>query len=365
MSLSAYVHIPFCARKCNYCAFYSAASSEKQIEAYVYALENQIRNNASKGEKLASVFFGGGTPSLLKPHLFLRILNALNDTFDLSCAEITTELNPDSVDNILDPSVFSKFTRFSMGVQSFDDEELNILGRLHDSAKAVDAFEKLRRAGAENINIDLMLALPGEDHVDKIEKTLNTAISLSPEHISAYILTPEHGTPLYEKFGNFNDDIAPDIYRLVCDKLAAAGYEHYEISNFAKKGKRCVHNMCYWTQQKYLAFGPSACGFDGTSRFRIDCTTDEFIENNGVVPLTVEETLSSEALADENIMLSLRLSDGVDKETFDAISAKNSKKMFIQNLLSSSLARINSRGGISLTDSGFLVSNEIIRNLIQ
>lgn len=364
MSLSAYVHIPFCARKCNYCAFYSAAPSEYQLESYVDALENQIRNSSSKGEKLTSVFFGGGTPSLLKPRLFLRILDALNETFDLTNAEITTELNPDSVDNILDSDVFLRFTRFSMGVQSFDDEELEILGRLHDSATAVNAFKKLRRAGAENINIDLMLALPGAEHVKKIENTLNTAISLSPEHISAYILTPEHGTPLYEKFGNFNDDMAPDIYRLVCDKLASEGYEHYEISNFAKNGRRCVHNMCYWTQQKYLAFGPSACGFDGASRFRIDCTTEEFIKNKGIVPLTVEETLSDEALSDEKIMLSLRLSDGIDKETLDKLSLKNSKKMFIQNLLSSSLARINDRGGLSLTDSGFLVSNEIIRNLI-
>ncbi len=364
MSTSAYVHIPFCARKCNYCAFYSAATNSVKIEKYVSALENQIRNSPSKGEKLKSVFFGGGTPSVLPPHLFERLLSALFDTFDLSDAEITTELNPDSVDNILDPSVFTKFTRFSMGVQSFDDEELSVLGRIHNADQAIKAFEKLRSADAKNINIDLMLALPGKNHFQKLEKTLETAIKLSPEHISAYILTPEENTPLYEKYGYFNDDIAPDIYRHVCNKLASAGYEHYEISNFAKKGYRCVHNMCYWTQQKYLAFGPTACGFDGTSRFRIDCSTDEFIEKNGIIEPVVEETLSFTNIEEEKTMLSLRLCDGIDKQTFDRIISDKQKKAFVDNLLSSSLAYVNDKGGLSLTDDGFLVSNEIIRNLM-
>lgn len=364
MSLSAYVHIPFCARKCNYCAFYSAATSSVKTEKYVLALENQIRKSSSKGEKLTSVFFGGGTPSVLPPHLFNRLLKALFETFDLSGAEISTELNPDSVDNILDPSVFSKFNRFSMGVQSFDDEELSVLGRIHNADQAIKAFGKLRSAGANNVNIDLMIALPGENHFQKLERTLETAIKLSPEHISAYILTPEESTPLYEKYGYFNDDIAPDIYRYVCKRLAFAGYEHYEISNFSKKGYRCLHNMCYWTQQKYLAFGPTACGFDGSSRFRIDCSIDEFIEKNGLVEPLVEENLSFTDLEEEKTMLSLRLCDGIDKQTFDRMIADKQKKGFVENLLSSSLAYVNDKGGLSLTDDGFLVSNEIIRNLM-
>lgn len=363
MSLSVYIHIPFCNRKCNYCAFYSEAANEKK-DAFVSCLVNQISLSPYKGDKLISVFFGGGTPSVLSKQQFARIFAALESTFDISDAEITTELNPDSVDNIADPAVFSRFTRLSMGVQSFDDEELSVLGRLHNSDQAVKAYEKLRASGAKNVNIDLMLALPGSDHIKKLETTLDTAISLCPEHISAYILTPEKGTPLYEKYGDFNSESAPDAYLLACKKLTEAGYEHYEISNFAKRNFRCVHNMCYWTQQKYLAFGPSACGFDGTSRYRINCSTDEFIAKKGNIVPSVEEILSPDELETEKIMLSLRLSDGIGRAALNKIFLYPPKKQFISRLISRSLAKINADGGLSLTDSGFLVSNEIIRNLI-
>ena len=283
MSLSAYIHIPFCRRKCNYCAFYSAPANETEIEEYVSALVNQIKSSDNYGEKLKSVFFGGGTPSVLSSIQFERILEALNAVFDVSDAEVTTELNPESIQNLLDYGLIKRFTRFSMGVQSFNEQELSLLGRLHNAAQAKEAFSALRSFGANNINIDLMLALPGDNHLKKLENTLDTVISLSPEHISAYILTPEAGTPLFEKYGNFNDDLSSEAYLIACDKLEKAGYEHYEISNFAKKGKRCIHNMCYWTQQQYLPFGPSACGFDGTHRYRIACTTNEYIKKMGIV----------------------------------------------------------------------------------
>ncbi|MBQ6052407.1 MAG: radical SAM family heme chaperone HemW [Clostridia bacterium] len=364
MSLSAYIHIPFCKRKCSYCAFYSAQAGESKKDEYVSALVNQIMSSKDAGEKLKSVFLGGGTPSVLFPSHLTRILDALEVVFDVSDAEVTTELNPESVQNLLDCRLIKRFTRFSMGVQSFDDEELSLLGRLHSSNQAKEAFSALRNFGAENINIDLMLALPGKNHLQKLEKTLDIAVSLSPEHISAYILTPEKGTSLFEKYGQNNDDLSSEAYLMACEKLEKAGYEHYEISNFAKKGKRCVHNMCYWTQQKYLAFGPSACGFDGNRRYRIDCSTDEYVKNKGIVAPLLEEELNGTELLSERIMLSLRLSDGIDGETLNEIRRNKEKERFIESLVSSSLAKYNERGGISLTDRGFLVSNNIISRLM-
>ncbi len=364
MSFSAYIHIPFCKRKCSYCAFYSASANDSEIDEYVSALVNQIKATETYGEKLKSVFFGGGTPSVLSAFQFTRILDALNAVFDVSDAEVTTELNPESVRNLLDYALIKRFTRFSMGVQSFDDEELSLLGRLHNAVQAKDAFYALRGFGADNINIDLMLALPGENHLKKLENTLETAISLSPEHISAYILTPENGTPLFDKYGLFNDELSSQAYLMACDKLEQAGYEHYEISNFAKKGKKCIHNMCYWTQQKYLPFGPSACGFDGIHRYRIGCTTDEYIKNRGTVTYSIEETLDDSDLTAEKIMLSLRLADGIDGDMLKPICQNKEKERFINGIVSSSLAKYNERGGISLTNRGFLVSNSIISRLM-
>ena len=365
MSYSAYVHIPFCVRKCSYCAFYSATATYEKIFRFVSALENQIKNTDCPEKKLRSVYFGGGTPSMLSPALYLRVTDAIMAVFDIAGAEITTELNPESVQNIVESDLIKRFTRFSLGVQSFDDEELNILGRVHDADSAVSAYNKLRDSGAKNINIDIMIGLPGKDHYRKLEKTLDIAISLCPEHISAYILTPERNTRLFSEYGFFNEGIAPDVYRYTCDRLENAGYDHYEISNFSKKGYRCEHNMCYWTQQRYCAFGPSACGFDGKTRYRIDCSTEDYIDKCGVVPVRIEETLDYDALESERIMLSLRLSDGTDKSLLDKLMLNVRKSALIERLISSSLARINERGGLSLTDDGFLVSNEIIRNLIS
>jgi oxygen-independent coproporphyrinogen-3 oxidase len=364
VSLSAYIHIPFCKRKCYYCAFYSYQAFPDTINAFVSALENQIRRSPYAGSQLRSVFFGGGTPSVLPLECYLRLLDALNDVFDLSNAEVTTELNPESVRNLLNSELIGRFTRFSIGVQSFDDEELSLLGRLHNSSQAKDAYFALRDAGAKNINIDLMIALPGPEHLKKLENTLETAISLDPDHISAYILTPEEGTPLYKKYGDFNEDSSSEPYIMVCEKLKQAGYEHYEISNFAKKDRRCVHNMCYWTQQQYFAFGPSACGFDGIHRYRINCSAKDYISKNGIITPSVEETLDTDQLFSEKVMLSLRLSDGTDAETLAKICENETKQRFVDQLISSFLARINESGGLSLTDRGFLVSNSIISELM-
>ena len=360
MNDSIYVHIPFCASKCGYCAFYSAPAGDEVYDGYVKALINQIKNTERRPEsEIKSVFFGGGTPSVLGSGRLYSILEALDEKFGISSAERTTELNPDSVEDLLsegDLPLF--FNRFSMGAQSFCDEELLLLGRRHDSESAKRAFYRLRDFGAENINIDIMLALPHENHEKKLEKTLGTLRELSPEHVSAYILTVESGTPFAKKYVS-DEDLGERCYFKVCDFLSDCGYEHYEISNFAKPDKRCDHNMGYWTQRPYYAFGPQACGFDGKNRFRNDCTTTEFIEKNGIIAPKIEETLSQKALADEKNMLALRLSDGTDSDIF----TENNKK-FIEMLLRKGFAKMNKNGGISLTDRGFLVSNTIITQLL-
>ena len=359
-NLSAYLHVPFCRRKCNYCDFFSAPPTSEAVSSYVNALCSQIRASSCRGEALRTVYVGGGTPSLLSEDDFTALVAALLDTFDLtSCVEFTVECNPESVTESWAKRLYSLgVNRISMGVQTFSDAALRRLGRLHTAAEAEKAFRILRDAGFSNISMDLMAALPEQD-LSALESDLDRMISLSPEHISVYLLKIEPNTP----FGltgvtEQDEETQRKMYLLTHQKLTEAGYEHYEISNFAKQGRRAVHNCVYWTGGEYLAFGPGASGFRDGVRYRIPENTAEFCRLNGLVSPFVEERVDAYAQKAEAIFLGLRMSDGIPLAWIDC------KKMpFLQRLCEEGLGVLADQR-FSLTAEGFLVSDGIVSALM-
>lgn len=263
-----YIHIPFCLRKCNYCSFLSFPAGEMQswVGRYVDCLIREIKMRGH-GEKADTVYFGGGTPSLLSAEQISRILGAVHDTFDIdSAAEITLEANPATID----PEKLGAFrslgiNRLSMGVQSTDDEVLKYLGRAHTAARARKDVQDARRAGFTNINMDLIFAVPGTS-VEDVMKDLERLVSLEPEHISFYSLQLEEGTPFFRDFEEgrlqeVSDDVDREMYHRGCDFLRDHGYEHYEISNFARPGRRSRHNSKYWSMAPYWGFGLGASSY--------------------------------------------------------------------------------------------------------
>lgn len=363
MSISVYVHIPFCASKCKYCDFYSAPATDEVREKYVSALISQINSADNISEPVKSVYFGGGTPSVLTEKQLYSVLEALDKKYSISSAERTLEVNPDSVLTARSEN-FLWFNRFSMGVQSFDDGELRLLGRRHTAAEAEKAYEFLRKF-AKNINLDLIIGIPSEDHAENLENSLNKLISLDPEHSSVYILKYEEGTPMYKMADmELPEDELSDLYLYVSEKMRGNGYEHYEISNYAKPGFRSVHNCAYWEQEKYLAFGTGAYGFDGKNRYHFEKDISEYINLNGKVSPIIDETLSSEQIYSEKIVLGLRMSDGLDKNIFAEICGDFHKKRFCENLIKNGMANILSNGNFALTPKGWLVSNSIIEELM-
>lgn len=364
-SKSIYVHIPFCASKCGYCSFYSVVADEETRNRYVDSLLNQINKvePLKRNYYIESVFFGGGTPSLLSKQELHRILEALDKKFDIRDAEISIEINPDSVANIVSENTVPDFNRFSMGVQSFNDSELRFLGRRHTAIQAVEAFELLRRFGAKNINLDFITGLPIAEHSKNLERTLQTASFLSPEHISVYLLSIEQNTPFSLLDFNVDEDSAADNYLYASEFLESEGYEHYEISNFAKPSYRCAHNMGYWRCRPYYAFGPAAAGFDGTTRFKYKEDLNEYLAKNGAVRPITEEVLDEKAKLREKFLLSLRLRDGITEKLYTRLRSKEANVEFIEKLLSEGLAVETDEKGFALTPKGWLVSNEIMREL--
>lgn len=285
--LSIYIHIPFCKRKCLYCDFLSAPACAQERESYVKALLREIEGMTQycSDYQIISVFFGGGTPSLLTAEQMQRIMNAVKTNYDLSAdAEISMECNPATATfDTLKAYRECGINRLSIGLQSANEEELKALGRIHDYSQFLQTYEDARRAGFSNINIDLMSALPGQT-LDSYEETLQKVMTLSPEHISAYSLIVEEGTPFYERYGESGDarsmegaseypalpdeDTERQMYYRTRELLEHAGYHRYEISNYAKEGYECRHNLTYWTGVEYVGFGIGAASYFKGYRYK-------------------------------------------------------------------------------------------------
>ncbi len=279
-----YLHIPFCKRRCIYCDFFSTTQSERKAE-YVRALcrELEMRKEYLDKEPIETIYLGGGTPSQLEKKDFEDIFSYIYKAYPVtSDAEITLEANPDD----LTPEYIAMlrtlpFNRLSMGIQTFQEPILKLLQRRHTARQAIEAFQECRKAGFQNISIDLMYGLPGETSASW-EQDLQQALSLHPEHISAYHLIYEEGTALWKlreqhKVEEVDEDLSVSLFSALIDRLTTAGYDHYEISNFCLPGFHSRHNSSYWTGKKYLGCGPSAHSYDGISRQWNIASLDKYI----------------------------------------------------------------------------------------
>ena len=353
----AYVHIPFCAKKCRYCDFYSFTADEETKEAYTQALIRQI--NTGSDFELASAYIGGGTPSVLGAGRLVRIAEALFRAGLRNGAEFTVEVNPESVSaDLIRTLAGAGINRISMGVQSFDDAQLKILGRLADKNRCLRAYSDILSGGISNIGIDLMLAVPGQD-AESLAQTLNQALELRPAHISAYLLSIEPGTGLAaDGVSPADDSLQEQMYLMTDRTLTEAGYEHYEISNFALPGMQSAHNMNYWACGPYTAYGSGAHGFDGLERYYYPPDAEAFIRSGGRIARITEQILSGRDKISEKIMLGLRTSKGIPADIIDG-----PKKQFLDRLCTEGLAS-KTRGGYALTPRGFLVSDAVIAELL-
>ena len=293
-----YLHTPFCKRRCIYCDFFSTTQSEKK-PAYVHALcqELDMRKNYLEGEDIETIYLGGGTPSQLTQEELEKIFSALYNIYKVKeDAEITLEANPDDLTPEYVHMLRSlPINRISMGIQTFQEETLKLLHRRHTAQQAIEAFQRCREAGFQNISIDLMYGLPGET-LYTWKEDLQQAIALRPEHISAYHLIYEEGTALWKlreqhQVEEADEDLSVTLFRTLIDELTHAGYEHYEISNFCLPGLHSRHNSSYWTGKKYLGCGPSAHSFNGTSRQWNVASLDKYIHaiQQGKLDYEIEE----------------------------------------------------------------------------
>lgn len=375
-NLGIYVHIPFCRSKCEYCDFYSLGGgrNKEAMGKYLAAVCQHVKESAvlAPDYVVDTVYFGGGTPSFFGAEGLSRILSEITRRFNMDKhPEISLEANPDSV-TVRDLTRLRRggFNRISLGVQSDNDVMLKKLGRPHDYQQAKYAVSAARRAGFENVSVDLMYGLPGQKLQDWRE-TLKNVLDLEPEHISCYGLKVEEGTPLWEYQDCANlpdDDDQADMYLAAVETLEKAGLHQYEISNFARSGFSCRHNLKYWLGDEYLSFGPSAASNFAGKRFTVQRDLQGYISgmSNGGVVLSECETIPVREQAGEYVMLRLRTTYGIEQEEYEKsfLLPFAPLEKLLQKYAKERLAR-QEQGRWRLTPRGFLVSNAILVELLD
>ena len=368
MELSVYIHFPFCKSKCAYCDFLSFAGREDLFGLYSDALENEIISAAKRfsGHTVKTVFLGGGTPTLPDAAYTRSIIEVLYDNYDIDReVEFTAEANPETVgsDKLRDLRK-SGVNRISFGVQSFDDGLLKRINRIHSAETAISSYNMARQAGFDNINLDLMFALPGQT-VEDWMRTLETAVSVNPEHMSCYGLTVEAGTPLSrdKTFVPANDETDRAMYRAAKDILNRAGYEHYEISNFAKGGFECRHNTVYWTGGEYAGFGLGAHSYINGVRWNNPESLDGYM--NGAEKENIQSLTEGERRF-EFVMLGLRMMRGISEDKFLCLFGKNIDYFYGEQLKTLETDRLITRknGVIALTSWGIDLSNKVFLDFL-
>ena len=369
-----YIHIPFCKQRCNYCAFYSTTLYNIR-EKYVDALCKEIvlRKEYAGSAPIGTIYFGGGTPSTLTMEQLQKICGTIYSTHSVSpTAEVTIECNPDD----LTPDFLAQlkqlpFNRISMGVQSFNDTQLKRLGRRHNAQKAREAVHNAREAGYNNISIDLIFALPGST-ITEWEHDLDSAIALHPDHLSAYNLTYEEGTPLYRAlergdFAELSEEENIEQFQMLITKMKEAGYRHYEISNFALPGCESCHNSSYWNDTPYIGCGAAAHSYNGTSRQWNIADIQEYIKGmeSGEHNFEIEQ-LTEEERYNDTILTRLRTADGLPlewmKEKFCEKLCNYMLRSAEKEIALGNLKKEN--GSLSLTEKGIFISDAVIRELI-
>ena len=366
---SVYVHVPFCSSKCRYCDFYSFAGAAEELkEEYTLALLRQI-SAAPDDRPVTTVYFGGGTPTLLGSDRLCRVLDALGKRLDIDTgAEVTVEINPNTQSRTdLERLRRAGFNRLSVGFQTLDEKARLLLGRTHGTDDFLRCMDAARGAGFDNISADMIFALPDTEPEKDIE-TAEFLCSCKPEHISAYELSYEEGTPLYgmrSRLSPPDEETVERIYDGICAVMKKTGYGHYEISNFSLSGYEARHNVNYWKRGEYLPFGAAAHGFIGGKRFSIirDCgeyirrtVGRSFFEACDDLP---DEPMSAEEAEAERVMLGLRLAEGIDAG--ERLCGERAD--FIAECKAAGLIRTDGTR-IALTERGWRVSNSVIAGLI-
>lgn len=319
---SIYIHIPFCKRRCKYCDFYKELY-RPEAEVYFDALGREMdhRRDYLRNDPMETIFFGGGTPSVFHPARLQSIIDKARSLWDvLPEAEITAEINPDDAsDEYLEALRRTDINRLSFGVQSFIDRDLELLGRRHTAEQAIRAVQKARELGFDNISIDLMFGIPGQDTMEW-EKNIMKALALGIDHVSAYMLTIEDDTPLANLIDAgllepVGEEVCEEQFLLTHNLLTDAGFEHYEVSNYARNPwKRSRHNSNYWCGERYLGLGPGAVSFNGKVRSSVVRDVDKYIEGAGTDSVYENEELSRHDRYNEYLMVSLRTSTGVQRD---------------------------------------------------
>ena len=321
---SLYIHVPFCATKCYYCAFNTYAFHKEQSSHYLEALRTEMELYRLESGRLKTVFLGGGTPSILSAKSLERLFTDMHAVFEIDeAAEITVECNPGTVDRQkLDAMRDAGVNRLSFGVQAMDDATLQAIGRIHTVDEVVQSYDLARGAGFDNINLDLIFALPNQT-IEEWRACLNEVVALQPEHISPYNLMIEEGTVFYEsqrtgKLQRLSDEVEAEMYNLTIDTLVCRGYQHYEISSFAKPSCVAKHNLVYWNNQPYVGLGPGACGYIDGARYSNIRGVQDYIDRlkQGRKPIADSERLTGRDEKAETIILGLRKRDGIRQEDY-------------------------------------------------
>ncbi len=363
--IGLYVHIPYCIRKCNYCDFTSFKNEDKS--EYIKALCDEIDTYKGRGLRLDTVFFGGGTPSLLAADEFEVITSHIKDSFDLDRDfEFTLEANPKTLtEEKLTAYISCGVNRISLGLQSIHENELKILGRIHNFEEFLSTYNMVKESGIHNINVDLMYGIPDQSLVS-FEKTLRTVLSLDPTHVSVYGLILEENTPLFkmkDKLRLPTEDEECYMYSMATSVMSEFGFIHYEVSNYCKSGKECRHNLKYWRDEEYVGVGLSAYSYLDSYRFGNTASLHEYISGRREA---YREAVDSEGEAYEYVMLRTRLKEGFSLEDYEKRFGKDfriGRQDELQKLSDSGFIRIEN-GRLRFTDKGMYVGNSLLTELI-
>ena len=369
--LELYIHVPFCVKKCDYCDFLSGPAGKERQAEYFQALQREVASVPDFPDReITTVFIGGGTPSVPDPALIGAVLDQIRNKFFMAPdAEITIEANPgtlykEKLEDYLEHGV----NRLSLGLQSPQNRELKILGRIHTWEEFLESFSLAREAGFSNINIDLMSAIPDQTY-EGWEKNLRTVAALGPEHISAYSLIVEEGTPFWERDLKLPDeDTEYEMYEAAARILAEYGYEQYEISNYARKGRECRHNVGYWTRQDYLGFGLGAASLYGNLRFANTADWNRYLENSSD-PEQIREkepVLTTEDEMAEFMFLGLRMTRGIARTDFARTFGCPVEKIYgevLDRYMAMGMLQ-EKEDRIFLTRPGIHVSNQIMAEFL-
>jgi oxygen-independent coproporphyrinogen-3 oxidase len=370
-----YFHIPFCLRKCDYCDFFSIPCDRANVpeKEYLEALVRQLGAEGLAGREVTSIYFGGGTPSLMSPEFFKSIIESVRERFDVARdVEVSCEVNPKTADaSWFEGARRAGITRASIGVQSFSDELLLGLGRIHTAEDAMQAIAEAQDAAFDSVGVDLMFGIQGET-ITVLEDDVRTAMTFQPEHISAYQLTLEEGTPLYERIKgrdsglgtrDSEDEILEQM-RIVARMLSRGGWNRYEISNFARQGFECRHNMNYWRYGEYLGLGAAATSFVSNRRWTQVRDVNEYMEGRG--ELAESEEIDLQTAMAEFCFLGLRTMNGIDSKIFRERFGKDLEEEYgevCRKLIDDDLI-LKGEGRIRLTQRGVELSNQVFERFL-